>query len=583
MEDALFSQTSLNTYLNGRTMAKLSNWTSAIAKIYVANKYGRKNYSTKAYPSPELTRDEQEIIFRCAEKAGYDPRIGDMGLSSQRQGIDNSLKNACKYIFSSETQDSNSDKIVAENRWILMNNYYLRKQPTYKFYDVAPFIDYNRNKIKSLTVSLIEETKNEELRQAKLLSNLQDNQVIFLSRKLCVKFEQNGISGLQEILDDDNLTIEFEITKDFQGLKISTCSITLPGILFNSVDEYVQQYIGNEFFINHSLHFLFPYYLEDVIEDLCWCDIKDETFKAMPQEVVDKIVEEINEFQKLGCFENDLSETDYIERMEKCVVLDKKGLTIDLVEQKNNIKKKYSNTQETFTIFYDMKTMLPFVEKLNFDFSIYDQKCIGPLNKNYNDSILNEIKEYFNNIYPNENWFNLLTEDDYIITNIVPRAGGNLIFFKITKHETIKLKQGTRYYKWSKTINEDTNNETFLGTEISINSNTFCGEFLITGETLIREQTTGKDQHVQFVINRAALSSSTNIQLQASGNPTTFSIDINVLEPKNGKPMMSLKQFDVEEDTIQGGYQIVPQNKKHIYTRPMEIVDESIIENNKIY
>lgn len=66
LEDALFSQMSLNTFMNGRVMAKMSPWTSAIAKLNVANKYGQKHYSTKAYPSPELTEGEWEIVYRCA-------------------------------------------------------------------------------------------------------------------------------------------------------------------------------------------------------------------------------------------------------------------------------------------------------------------------------------------------------------------------------------------------------------------------------------------------------------------------------------------------------------------------------------
>ena len=76
LEDALFSQTSLDMFLNGRVMAKMSAWTSAIAKLSVANKYGQKHYSTKAYPSPELTDEEWEIVYRCAQRAGFDPRTG---------------------------------------------------------------------------------------------------------------------------------------------------------------------------------------------------------------------------------------------------------------------------------------------------------------------------------------------------------------------------------------------------------------------------------------------------------------------------------------------------------------------------
>ena len=76
LEDALFSQMSLDVFLNGRAMAKMSDWTMLIAKLNIANKFGQKNYSIKAFPSPELTEKEKEILFRCAEKAGYDPEKG---------------------------------------------------------------------------------------------------------------------------------------------------------------------------------------------------------------------------------------------------------------------------------------------------------------------------------------------------------------------------------------------------------------------------------------------------------------------------------------------------------------------------
>mgnify|MGYP007128543253 CR=1 FL=1 len=66
LEDALFSETSMNVFMNGRVIADLSDWTSAIAKLTVANEYGQKNYSIKAFPSPKLTAAEQEIVFRCA-------------------------------------------------------------------------------------------------------------------------------------------------------------------------------------------------------------------------------------------------------------------------------------------------------------------------------------------------------------------------------------------------------------------------------------------------------------------------------------------------------------------------------------
>jgi hypothetical protein len=101
LEDALFSQMSLNTFMNGRVMAKMSPWTSAIAKLNVANKYGQKHYSTKAFPSPELTEAEWEIVYRCAQKAGFDPRTGyseDIGYNR----LDGYSNHSSKYMYDSE-------------------------------------------------------------------------------------------------------------------------------------------------------------------------------------------------------------------------------------------------------------------------------------------------------------------------------------------------------------------------------------------------------------------------------------------------------------------------------------------------
>lgn len=48
----------------GRLESKLSPYTSAIVKLNMANKYGKLNYSTKAYPSPALTDEEWNLVFK---------------------------------------------------------------------------------------------------------------------------------------------------------------------------------------------------------------------------------------------------------------------------------------------------------------------------------------------------------------------------------------------------------------------------------------------------------------------------------------------------------------------------------------
>lgn len=646
LEDALFSQMSLNTFMNGRVMAKLSDWTSAIAKLNVANKYGQKNYSVKAYPSPELTAAEWEIIFRCAQKAGFDPRYGSTEMIGYRQGRDIPAHD-CKYIYDSEGQDEAIDAIVAENRWKLVDQYYRRTQPTPRSRDLSPYFDFNEHKYESICVTLKDyEYLDIELRNAREVNamnigdrwggwrdmvvsyrekeqpyklNVLNSQYHSIVVKLHYSIERraDGWHCVWAYISADNIgqsdgeisTID-KLQDLFTGYNKDKSSIG------NGVggDFNATFHIGNEFFLEHILYYIFPHYLEDAIGNLCWCDLREITHKAMPQKVIDCIAEEIDTFSKTGRFENDLYEAQHIDRMEKCVVLDRKGLKIDLIEQMRNVKKMYNNTMETFTVFMDAKTMLPFMDEKILDEKILAQKCVR-IYKGKNGILTSKdylpaIKNYLRNQYDND-WVNSLTDDDYVVNKVTDQYGYThqisgkyeilntidnktveymsedgffLVYFNIIKRDYITLKYGTIYYKWSRTIDEDNTELTFIGTDLSIDVDTFPGEFMIVGETLIREQQTGKDQRYQIVLPRTAISASTSLKLQAAGEPTTFSINVDVLVPiDKTKSMLELRAYNVAEDKAEGGYRIIPQNKKHSYTSPMEIKEEIVIPNNEIY
>ena len=104
------------------------------------------------------------------------------------------------------------------------------------------------------------------------------------------------------------------------------------------------------------------------------------------------------------------------------------------------------------------------------------------------------------------------------------------------------------------------------------------------GETYIRNQKTGKDQRMQFIIYKANVSSDTSITLEAEGDPTTFSMSVDVLVPPNDL-MMELKEYDVEDDILKGGTRIVPQRASYTYTpafiEPYE--QQTDIKNAEIY
>lgn len=581
LEDALFSQMSLDVFMNGRAMAKMSNWTSAIAKLNVANKFGQKNYSIKAFPSPILNKEEEEIVFRNAQKAGYNSKTGNcysININSHET----------KYLYDSNSRDSQEDTYVAENRKNLMENYYKRTQPTPHSRDLSEYVDFNFNHYDGVQI-LLSVDKQQEKEEALQLKNLNNGEEIEFYRDMQIILhdkENNNYENQNFLNTSPAFSCKIRKTIDgYIGLLATIDNSKLTGLAAFPQDFFPQiQYsnkfydIGNEFFLSHLPFFLFPNYLELVITNLCYCDQKQNFQLAMPQKIINEIIEEIDSFNKIGRFENDLYEIDTIDRFEKCIVNKKDGLEIDLTQQLINLKKQYQNEKDNYIIFYDEKTMLPFMLDTKLPEKIYTQKSIRLDGEITEERILSSIQDYFRNIMGNE-WAESLTLKDYDYSII-----GNEIKFRITKHEYMKIKYGTVYYKWSRTINIDNTNSSFIGTELSIDIDTFPGEYMIVGETFIREQKTGKDQRYQFIINRAAISSTTKIQLQAGGEPTTFSIDIDLLVPKtNKKSTLEMRQYNVEEDEFNGGNYIVPQNKTHSYTVPIQSYDEVIISNDEIY
>lgn len=263
-----------------------------------------------------------------------------------------------------------------------------------------------------------------------------------------------------------------------------------------------------------------------------------ETEKAMPQSIIDAIIKKIDSLDKVGTIETDIHDLEVIDRMEKCIVKDRKGLEISTKKQKENLLRYYKDDKtSSYTIFYDAKTMLPLLQVndagkvLGWDGDKDDD----------NDGILEETDKF-------------------------------------------RIKIGTVYYKWTRTVKyKEAEDDGILGRTLVIDAETFPDDYKIVGETYIREQKTGKDQRYQFVIHRANVSSDTSITLQADGDPTTFSMQIDVLTPPNDI-QMELKQYNVEDDLLEGGTRIVPQRSKYTYTPTnIDMVESINVPNNEIY
>ena len=80
-------------------------------------------------------------------------------------------------------------------------------------------------------------------------------------------------------------------------------------------------------------------------------------------------------------------------------------------------------------------------------------------------------------------------------------------------------------------------------TEIVISPNTFPGTYRVVGDALIRSEATGADEAFQFVINKAKMLSEVTLNMQAEGDPSTFSMTLNVLRDNDGN-MMSLIKYN---------------------------------------
>lgn len=565
LEDALFSPASMSMIWGGKLNSKLSDYTSAIVKCNMANKYGDLHYSIKAYPSPALTDSEWEIIFKKAEETGLD------------SGCANDIP--YKYCYSQENISENQ-AYIEENRQTLIKKYFTRNwdNPTYNsnsfnkvIIDGREYIDYSKmifgdissyskegydNRRYTVTnFSLIFDTNESPslqdlLNKTTTTTNSYETYIYFKFRYnlklyessyyLKKRISENDEDQITDDPTDRDAIFEERIGAILKYNKSDNKIIiedlkTSPNLVFYPYGPspfIVGGYsAGFAKLWSGTSTFMFQEKSYTIIQSIYGGDnvIKDNSFsisiseKAMPQLVVQELMGELNEIDKIGTIETDIHDLEVIDRMEKCIVKNRKGLTINTLEQKQNLFKYYlDDKSSSYTIYYDAKTMLPL-------FRVIDGKID-------------------------------------------------------MDQENFTIKMGTVYYKWTRTVKyKESEEDAILGKTLVIDAETFPDAYKIVGETYIRNQKTGKDQRYQFIIHRANVSSDTSITLEAEGDPTTFSMQIDVLTPPNDI-MMELKQYDVEDDPFEGGTRIVPQKSKYTYTPAnVEYIEEVADKNEEIY
>ena len=88
---------------------------------------------------------------------------------------------------------------------------------------------------------------------------------------------------------------------------------------------------------------------------------------------------------------------------------------------------------------------------------------------------------------------------------------------------------------------------------IEISANSFPGTYYVTGDTYARSEKTGADEFFQFIIPKAKVTSENTITLEAEGDPSVFNLNLHVLRPAGGGPMMKLVKYDMTEITAAAG------------------------------
>ena len=111
------------------------------------------------------------------------------------------------------------------------------------------------------------------------------------------------------------------------------------------------------------------------------------------------------------------------------------------------------------------------------------------------------------------------------------------------------IAKGEVYIKFTRSVGYNNN---AIAKEIIVSADTFPGTYYVTGETIVRNKKTGKDEVFQMIVAEAKMTSeSTSIELSADGDPVVFSFDMDVQRPENGE-MIKFVMFDEKENTEEG-------------------------------
>lgn len=77
----------------------------------------------------------------------------------------------------------------------------------------------------------------------------------------------------------------------------------------------------------------------------------------------------------------------------------------------------------------------------------------------------------------------------------------------------------------------------------TVDANTFAGTYRMVGDTIVRNQATGKDEKFQVVIPNLKWASTLTFNLTADGDPSTQSFECDILKPQGKSTMVQMIKY----------------------------------------
>ena len=109
--------------------------------------------------------------------------------------------------------------------------------------------------------------------------------------------------------------------------------------------------------------------------------------------------------------------------------------------------------------------------------------------------------------------------------------------------------QGDPFYVKSLTLAQD--GKKIKGNQITVKADEWPGVYMVVGETRIRNRDTGEDERMQIKFPQCKVKADQTLTLSADGDPTTFTINLEIAKPRNGH-MMELTAYEVANRMTEG-------------------------------